>query len=473
MRTEAPADMMRMGGAAPLESPAGGPRRALSTFDGVAIIVGMVLGAGIFKFPSLVAQNAPTPTLMLLVWLAGGVISLIGALCYAELTTSYPSAGGDYHFLRRAYGNSPAFLFAWARITVIQTGTVALSAFILGDYLSEVIRLGPYSSAVYALLAVALLTALNASGIRQGKTTQNLLTSSLVIGLMLVVAVGLFFAAPPAAEAAAAAAPAEGNGGGMGRAALGLAMIFVLYTYGGWNEAAYISAEVRGRRENARSMVAVLLLGIGAITVIYLLANLAFLRGLGIEGMAESRAVAADLMRNGLGDAGAILISLLIALAALSTMNATIITGARSAYAWGRDFRLFSFLGKWREDTGTPANAVLVQGAIAFLLVSVAALGPTTRTGFETMVEYTAPVFWFFFLLVGVSIFVLRRKEPQTERPFRVPLYPITPLLFCAVCAYMLRSSLAYTGMGALVGVGVLLLGVPLLFLARSGRSSK
>jgi basic amino acid/polyamine antiporter, APA family len=452
----------------PDSGPARQPKKALSTLDGVAIVVGMVLGAGIFKFPALVAQNAPTPTLVILVWLAGGFISLIGALCYAELTTAYPSAGGDYHFIRRAYGNSPAFLFAWARITVIQTGTIALSAFILGDYMSEIFRLGPYSSAIYALVAVALLTGINVLGIRQGKTTQNLLTASLVLGLLLVIAAGLFFGAPPAAPVTVETGAAGGEG--MGRAALGLAMIFVLYTYGGWNEAAYISAEVRNRRDTSRSMVGVLLLGIGIITGIYLLANLAFLHGLGLEGMAGSRAVAADLMRNTMGDTGAILISLLISLAALSTMNATIITGGRSAYAWGRDFPLFSFLGRWRDDVGTPANALLVQGAIAFLLVAGGALGPTARTGFETMVEYTAPVFWFFFLLVGISIFVLRRKDPQTPRPFRVPLYPVTPILFCLVCLYMLRSSLAYTGTGALVGVGVLLVGVPLLLLARRGR---
>ncbi|CAN5255838.1 amino acid permease [soil metagenome] len=448
------------------DSPAAEPRKALSTLDGIAITVGMVLGAGIFKFPSLVAQNVNSPTSVMLVWLAGGVIALIGALCYAELTTTYPSAGGDYHFIRRAYGNSPSFLFAWARITVIQTGTVALSAFILGDYLSEVVRLGPYSSAIYALSAVAALTGVNLLGIRQGKTTQNLLTAGLVLGLMLVSIAGLVIAAP----APAAAAPAAANGGGFSWAPIGLAMIFVLYTYGGWNEAAYISAEVRDSGEKRRSMVRVLVLAIAIITAIYLAANFAFLRGLGMSGMAESRAVAADLMRNTLGNPGAIFISILISLAALSTMNATIITGARSAYAWGRDFPLLSFLGRWRDDSGTPANALLVQGAIAFLLVAFGALGTQARTGFETMVEYTAPVFWFFFLLVGISVFVLRRKDPERPRPFRVPLYPITPILFCLVCAYMLRSSLAYTGKGALAGVAVLLAGVPILLLARRGR---
>jgi amino acid transporter len=192
--------------------------------------------------------------------------------------------------------------------------------------------------------------------------------------------------------------------------------------------------------------------------------NLAFLRGLGLEGMARSEAVAADLMRSAFGDFGAGFISLLIAIAALSTMNATIITGARSTYALGRDYPVFGFLGSWKEKASTPANAIWLQGVISLLLVI---FGAYARTGFSAMVEYTAPVFWFFFFLVGVSIFVLRRKEPDVPRPFRVPFYPLTPALFCAVCLYMLWSSVTYTGRGALVGVAVLLIGLPVLFLAR------
>jgi amino acid transporter len=156
---------------------------------------------------------------------------------------------------------------------------------------------------------------------------------------------------------------------------------------------------------------------------------------------------------------------LLVVAAALSSTNATIFTGARTSFALGRDFSFFRFLGRWKERSETPANALLVQGGIALLLVGV---GAATRQGFEAMVDYTAPVFWLFFGLAGASLFVLRRMEPEVERPFQVPLYPLTPLLFCGACAYMLWSSIAYTGIGALLGVGVLLAGVPLLALRRS-----
>ncbi len=434
-------------------------RNTLSVLDAVAIVIGVVIGAGIFRTPSVVAASSGSEELLVLVWVAGGLVSLIGALCYAELASAYPNSGGEYHFMRRAFGGSSGFLFAWARMSVIQTGSIAMLAFLIGDYLSQVHRLGPYSSTFYAGVTVIALTAVNIAGVRQGKWVQHLLLGSLVLGLAVVIGAG-FTLGQPAAVQAAADTTAAANPAGL---ALGKAMIFVLLTYGGWNEAAYLSAEVR---ETRRNMVRVLLYSIGAITLIYLAVNLALLKSLGLAAMSGSETVAADLMRLALGENGARFISLLIAVAAFSTMNATIITGARTNYALGRDFRLLRFLGRWREEGSTPVNALTAQGGIALALVL---LGTGSRSGFEIMVEYTAPVFWFFFLLTGLSLFVLRRREPRAARPFRVPLYPLTPLLFCLACLYMLYSSLTYTGAGSLVGVAVLLSGVPLLLLDRAG----
>ncbi|WP_375767416.1 amino acid permease [Archangium gephyra] len=429
---------------------------SLRVVDAVALVVGIVVGAGIFRTPSLVAQNAAGPAAVLLLWGLGGLVSLIGAMCYAELASTWPHAGGDYHYLRRALGGSLAFLFAWARLTVIPTGSIALLGFIFGDYASQLLPLGEHSSAVYAALSVVVLTGLNVAGIQLGKWTQNLLTVAVVAGLGLVILAGLF--AAPAAPAPAAVAAS----GGPRHAAWGLAMVFVLLTYGGWNEAAYISSELRGGR---RSIVSALLWSMVAVTGLYLLANAAYLRGLGMAGVGQSDAVAAELMQRVAGPSGASLISLLICAAVLTSSNATILMGSRTHYAMGRDFPLFSPLGRWSARASAPVNALLVQGAISLALVGV---GFITRRGFETMVEYTAPVFWFFFLLTGVSLLVLRRREPDVPRPFRVPLYPLTPLLFCASCAYLLYSSLAYTGAGALVGVAVLATGlIPLALMRR------
>ncbi len=420
--------------------------------DAVAIIVGIVIGSGIFKTPSLVAANTGREGLFLFAWLLGGIVSLVGALCYAELATAYPHAGGEYHFLIRTFGRELAFLFAWARAAVIQTGSIAMLSFVFGDYASELYRLGDRSPAIYAAAAVIVLTALNVMGVQQGKWTQNILTAAKVLGLLLVVAVGFLWATPSEPPPTQ---PSPSTG------AFGLAMVFVLLTYGGWNEAAYISAELK---DVQRNMLRSLLLGIGIITLVYLLVNVAYLKGLGMGAMAKSEAVAADLMRRGVGEWGAKFVSFLVAIAVLGATNATIFTGARTNFAWGRDFTALRFLGVWNERAGTPVNALIVQGCIALGLV---ALGAWTRQGFTTMVEYTAPVFWFFFLLTGLALFILRTVDPQTPRPFRVPLFPLTPLLFCTACVYMLQSSLSYTGIGALVGVAVLLAGIPVLMVVR------
>lgn len=430
------------------------PVPTLSVKDAVALVVGIVVGAGIFRTPSLVAANVTSEASALLLWVAGGVISLVGAVCYAELTTTYPHTGGDYHYLARAYGKPVSFLFVWSRITVIQTGSVALLAFVFGDYATRVLHLGQFSTSIYAALVVISLTILNIWGVRQGTRTQNLLTALEVISLLLVIGAGLFLIESPTLPQQPVAPAQDSN------AAVGLAMVFVLLTYGGWNEAAYISAEMKGRRDVARALI----VGIGVITGLYLLVNWAYIRGLGLRGMAGSEALAADLMQRATGPAGAVFVSLLVAISALTSANATVFTGARTNFALGRDFRLFRFLGRWHRVANTPTNSLLFQGAIALVLVLI---GTATRKGFETMVEYTAPVFWLFFFMVGLSLIVLRIKDADTPRRFRVPLYPLTPILFCASCLYMLQASLAYTGLGALVGVAVLVTGVPMFFIAR------
>lgn len=430
----------------------GKPGNTLSIAETVMIIVGIVVGAGIFKTPSLVAANSGSGGAFLMFWIAGGVASLIGALCYAELATSYPNTGGDYHFLTRAYGQGPGFLFAWARMAVIQSGSIAMLAFLLGDYLSEVLHLGGFSSSVYAALVVVLLTLVNMAGIRSGARTQFVFTLSIIAGLLFVVGAGLL------TTPAVATAPQPT---GWSSSAFGMAMIFVLLTYGGWNEAAYLSAELKDSRRN---MIRVMLYSIGAITLIYLLINFAFLRSMGLAGMTGSEVVAADLMRMVMGDQGARFISLLIAITVLSSINGSIITGARTTYSLGRDFPLLAFLGQWHQVRSTPTMALGVQAIIALLLIL---LGTATRGGFVMMVEYTAPVFWFFLLLVGLSLFVLRHKDANHPRPFTVPLYPLTPLLFCGICAYMLYSSIMYTEMGALLGVAVLFTGLPLLYFSK------
>jgi basic amino acid/polyamine antiporter, APA family len=437
---------------------AGQPRPTLTVFDAVAIIVGIVIGVGIFKAPAIVAGNVSSEAAFIALWIVGGLISLVGALCYAELGSSHPNAGGEYYFLSRAYGDWLGFLFAWARMTVIQTGAIAAIAFVFGDYASTLLPLGARSSAIYAALAVMAITALNVAGTTQSKWVQNVLTTSLALVVLAVVISGLTAPAAPAA----AAAPVQS-----GPLFSGLALIFVLLTYGGWNEAAYLTAEMRDTRRN---IVRALVTGIVIITVLYLLLNFAYLRALGLPGMQASKAVASDLMKVTWGDAGVWVLGIMVVVASLSTLNATVFTGARTNYALGRDFVIFRALGRWSEKASAPVNALLAQGAISLALVGLASFTPD---GFQTMVAYTAPAFWLFFLLTGISLFLLRRQAPANPDPFRVPLYPLTPILFAAACAWMLYSSFNYAmsldpgSIGAMVGIAMLASGIPVLMWAK------
>ncbi len=430
-----------------------GPERTLSAFGAIAIIVGIVIGAGIFKTPSMVAGVTGDAGWMIVAWILGGVISLAGALCYAELATTYPHAGGDYHFIAQAFGKHLSFLYAWAKATVINTGSIALLAFVFGDYMSKVFSLGTHSSAIWAVGIVVAMTVVNLIGINAASWVQSLLTIIEVTGLVCVAIAG-FIVAPdaPASPALFSSSPSLGM--------FGLAMVFVLLTYGGWNEAAYISAEVKGGRS---AIVPVIVLSIVILTLVYVLVNVAVLSGLGLAGLAGSQAVAADLMGRAFGPWGERVLGVFVSISALTSINATMIVGARTNYALGRDWRALRFMGYWHAERGSPVAAYCVQSALSLALVI---FGIWQTDGFEVMVEFTAPVFWFFLFLVGLSLFVLRVKDPAADRPFKVPLYPFTPILFCLTCAYLTYSSVTYAASknAVHISLSVMAIGVVALF---------
>ncbi|RZL31735.1 MAG: APC family permease [Rubrivivax sp.] len=425
------------------------PERRLGTRHAGALCIGMVIGAGIFKTSPMVAQSLPGTGELYLAWALGGVLSFVGALCFAELAAAFPDAGGDYHFLRRAYGPRVGFLFAWSRFAVIHTGSMALLGFVFGDYLAQAVDLrpwlGPHASAVLAAGLIAALTALNLLGVRVGLGTQ--------LGLTALVLAGLLLLGGGAAAHQLAGLAAASQGAAAATADWGTAMVFVFLAYGGWSDAATLSAEMRDPR---RGIVRALLLGLGVVTALYLLANWAYVSVLGLPGLARSEAPAAEAMRLAFGREAELLMVGVVSLTALSVMNAILIAGPRTTYAAARDLVAGSRLARWNERRGTPVAAVLATSLVALLLV---ALGDLTRNGFATMVDYLSPVYWAFLTLSGAALIVLRRREPEVPRPFRVPLYPWLPLLFCACSAYLLWASLAYVKAGAVVGVAVMALG--------------
>jgi amino acid transporter len=433
------------------------PKPLLSVPDGVFLVAGMIIGVGIFKLPGLVAMNAGSGTQFFLAWIVGGVLCLCGALVYAELASRHPETGGEYVFLRRGLGEGTAFVFAWARMTVIQTGAIAAVAFVFGEYASQIVSLGPHSYALWAAIGVAALTALNLAGTPQSKTLQKVMEILLILALLGVAIGGIV--------AGGEAKPSAPRPGG----AFTLMMIFVLYTFGGWNEGAYLAGEVRDARRN---MVKVLTGGLILVTLLYLVVNWGYYRVLGLDGLKASKAIAVDTIRAVAGDKAAILIAVVVCVSALTTMNAAIFTGARTNWALGRDYPLFAFLGNWRESGSTPANALLVQLAIMLVLIWA---GATTRDGFEAMVAYGLPVFWTFLLLTGVTLFIFRARGSEAPL-FRVPLYPVVPIAFLGMGAFMIWSSYDYVAnspygpkFGALVlaGLVVMAAGIPLYFFAR------
>src|SRR5690606_20422123 len=350
-----------------------------------------------------------------------------------------------------------------ARMSVIQTGSIASVAFIVGDYMAELYAIGPYSSSIYAALVVIGLTMVNLVGVHDGTSAQQIVVRLQFIRLVILVIVGLFFGRGDGVVAESQSLEQSNH---MAKA-MGAALIMVLLTFGGWNEAGYISAEMRG---GSKKMATVMVVSILLITGIYLLINLVYLHVLGMEGIAQSDAVAVDMMRITMGEAGVVFIGLLVMIAALTSTNATIFTGARTIHALGRDFPFFSFMGKWQSRKSTPVNSLLIQVAIATVLIVI---GSFARSGFESIVDLTAAVFWFFILCTGIALFVLRYKESEAVRPFKVPFYPVLPFIFCLSSGYLLYSSLVFAGKGAWLGIIVLALGMWFFWLMPGKGSEK
>jgi basic amino acid/polyamine antiporter, APA family len=460
----------------------GGPavKAQLGLWDAVSIIVGIVIGTTIYKSPQLIMANVASPAWGLGAWALGGALSVVGALCYAELASTYPRSGGDYVYLSRAFGPWCGFLFGWAQLAVILTGSIGMMAFVFGDYAVQVwnppeaIGSREMWTAILAAGAVVVLSLTNILGVVLGKWTQNLLSLLKVIGLGAIVVVG-FKHGSKDILAGPAMAP--------DKTSFGMAMIFVLYAYGGWNDAAFVAAEVRNRRNIIRALI----LGTGLVTVIYLAVNVAYLQALGFEGMRSSWTVAADVGKMVPGIDGSLAISILVMVSALGAINGLIFTGSRLYSTLGAENSIFALLGRWSPRFGSPVWALLIQAAIS--VVMIAAIGtPVGRDaidvgmkgigleampwkqyfgGFDTLLSGTAPVFWAFFLLSGLSLFALRQRDPDIERPFRVPLFPLLPLIFCGTCAYMLYSAIDYAKYIALIGAVPLAIGLPLYWLSR------
>lgn len=435
-------------------TPAQGLSRGLGLFDAAMLVIGCIVGVGIFRTAASIAAHVSSPTLTLALWGLGGGLSLCGALCYAELAAMFPKSGGDYVYISEIYGRFWGFLFGWAKLFVERTGTIAILGFVFAEYAG---RLVPPLAAELRLLAagaVIALTAVNVIGLRWGKLVQNVFTLLKVAALGALIVAGWWSCLLGATPTLIWDLPA------MDRSlvpAAGLALVFILWTYGGWTEAAYVAEEVtHPQRHVPRAILGGLLL----TTVLYVMVNLAYLVCLSPEQLRKSPLVASSVMQAAWGPTGALVIAMMVACSAFGALNGYILTGGRILYAMGREHPLFARLGRVHPTFHTPAAALWLNAAIAVILIS-------TKT-FEQIMTYSTVVISVFFVMAVFGVILLRRRRPALPRPYRAAGYPLTPIVFCLTMIGFIGVVCAREPREAVFGFGLLVLGMPLYHI--SGR---
>ncbi len=431
--------------------------RRLGLFDATMLVIGGIIGAGIFLNPAVVAQRVGTPDLTIAAWIIGGVVALAGAFCFAELGARKPQAGGGYVYLRDAFGPLPAFLYGWTELTVINSGGIAASAFTFATYTMSLLGLAGRENLGLAIAAIVVLTAVNYLGIRLGSVVQNIFTVLKLLALVGLIAAGLLVnATPPTAQSSvqAFAPPSSGL-----IALLGAALIPVLFAYGGWQSTNFVAAELRDPR---RDLPRALILGVLGVVAVYVLANVAYLKVLGVSGLAGSTAPASDVMRHVLGPRGGTLIAAGVAASTFGFLNLAILSAPRIYQAMAADGVFFGRAAALHPQYRAPGAALVIQGGWAILLLA-------TKT-YGQLLDWVVFGDWIFFGLVGGTVFYYRRMSgsaggrvatPDGAQPFLTPLYPWVPLFFVTAAAFTVASTVASNPKNAALGAGLIAAGVP------------
>jgi APA family basic amino acid/polyamine antiporter len=425
-----------------------GLARVLGLGDLIGIVVGSVIGAGIFLVPASIATALPSPALVLAVWMVGALLSFFGALCVAELGALFPRAGGIYVYLREAYGPLPAFLYGWTLFLVVDSGTIAaLAAAFASKYLPHFVTLSPLSTNVVLVAFVAVLVAVNVAGVRAGANLQNALTAIKVLAIVAVV-VAVFVFAEGDARNYSTPAPEPFSAGLVSR--FGVALIACLWAYKGWETATFTTGELRRPQ---RSLFLGLAIGSLSVAALYLLANLAYLFVLPTSAIATTPRIAAEALTLAIGPAAGSLVAALILLSIMGSANASLLASPRVTFAMAGDGLFFRQLHKVHPRLGTPYVAIAALGVWSALLA-------LTGT-FEELLAYVIFGQWLFLALTAGAVVVLRRRRPDLERPVRVWGYPFTPVLFMLVALAITVSSVLAEPRKAVFGLGLAALGVP------------
>ena len=423
--------------------------RKLGMIDSMAIVIGTVIGSAIFLVPNTVARSLPSAVWIVAVWSLTGVLSFFGALAYAELGAMIPDTGGQYVYLREAYGPMVGFVSGWASFLVIQSGSIATLAAGFSIYLSYFIPLGPSGAKLASVLLIALLTLVNYRGVRLGAGVQQLFTFLKLAGLAIIIASA--FLTPKHAEAAITPA-----GPGFSWAQFGVAMIACLWAYEGWNCVSFVAGEVQ-RPE--RNLLLALGLGTASLIAIYLAANFAYMRVLSIPDIASTERVAARSAEVTMGSIGGTLVSLTILLSIIGAENGGILTYARIYFAQARDGLFFRAVGKVHPRYETPYISILVQGIWASVLA--------ISGSYERLFSYVIFAAWIFYGMTVLAVMVLRFKQPERPRPYKMWGYPITPLAFAAVAFWFVINTIITTPVTSFYGLVLVAAGIPMYYLWR------
>ena len=445
--------------------------RRLGLFSATMVVVGGIIGSGIFLNPAIVAQRTGSAALTLVTWVLGGAIAVLGAFCFAELGARRPRVGGGYAYLREAFGALPAFLYGWALLLVIATGATAAVAVTFARYAAALLALPERATVPLAVAAIAVLSAINYVGVKPGAVTQNVFTVLKLAALGLLILAGLLWVRGPdvgplLASATGAAGVAAGPTWSLSAPSgvfevlrvTGVALVPILFAYGGWQQSNFIAEEIV---DAERTLPRAILIGVAVVVAVYVLANAAYLRVLGVVWLAASGAPAADLLERTLGPAGRVVISAGIACSTFGFLNLVILVSPRVYQAMAADGVFLPQLAALHPRYRTPTLAIVLQGAWAIAL--------TLSGTYGQLLDYVVFGDWIFFGAAAATLFVFRRRE-RAHAGFRTPGFPLTPALFVLAAVYVVVSSVGSNPKNAAIGAGLLLLGVPVfLFWRRRG----
>ncbi len=422
----------------------------LTLFDLTMIAIGLTIGSGIFLTPSIIAKALPSPMWILLVWVIGGLMALSGALTFAELGAMMPRAGGVYVYLTQAYGGLAGFLYGWAYFLVVNTGGIAALSVAFATYVGYFVPLGAAGIKIAAIVGIVIVTAVNVLGVKAGGVFSDVFTVLKLVGILALIAVGIGWGTSRTTDFMT---PLGDLSNGLG-SALAVAMVGVLWSYGGWQHATFTAGEARDAK---RSVPVAMVVGALVVTVVYLLTNVAYMFLLSPSQIAESSQVASDAAAVILGPIGGSIIALAIFISTFGTAGIYTLTAPRIYYAMANDRLFFHKVAEVHPRYCTPAFAIILQSSWAVVLILFWGT-------FENLISYVVFTDWIFFALAGASVFLFRRRLPNADRPYRTFGYPFTPIFFIAASVWFVLNTLVEKPAQAWAGIGFLALGVPVYY---------